>query len=92
MPAREFKAGKAFWTVCLLILLNVLAYEFVELNRIKKCHQSEISFKRLVIDLAIRAYELDRGQHPKSLNALVPNYLEAVPVDPATGTKLTYPP
>ncbi len=33
MPARKFKAGTAFWTVCLLSLLGVLAYEFVELNR-----------------------------------------------------------
>jgi hypothetical protein len=32
MPAREFKAGKAFCTVCLLVLLSALAYEFVELN------------------------------------------------------------
>ena len=32
MPARKFNAGKAFLTVCLLILLSVLAYEFVELN------------------------------------------------------------
>src|SRR6266536_5716958 len=33
MPLRKFKAGTAFWTVCLLSLLGVLAYEFVELNR-----------------------------------------------------------
>src|SRR5438876_11198702 len=33
MPARKFKAGTAFRTVCLLSLLGVLAYEFVELNR-----------------------------------------------------------
>ena len=33
MPARKFNAGKAFLAVCLLILLSVLAFEFVELNR-----------------------------------------------------------
>src|SRR5207245_6778053 len=32
-PASKFKAGKAFLTVCLLILFSALAYEFVELNR-----------------------------------------------------------
>jgi hypothetical protein len=54
---------------------------------VQKCNQSEIRFKRLIIDLALRAYELDRGQRPKCLNELVPDYLEAVPVDPATGTE-----
>ena len=36
MPARKFKAGKAFLTISLLILLSVFAYEFVELNRKKR--------------------------------------------------------
>jgi hypothetical protein len=58
-------------------------------NFVTKCNQSELPFKRLIIDLAVRAYELDRGRHPRSLNELVPDYLDAVPVDPATGMKLT---
>ncbi len=33
MPARKFNTGKAFLTVCLLIFLSAMAYEFVELNR-----------------------------------------------------------
>jgi len=45
---------------------------------------------RLMIDLAVRAYELEHGQPPTSVNELVPDYLNAIPVDPATGTKLTY--
>ena len=55
----------------------------------KKCHQSELQRNRLIIDLAVRAYELDRGRPANSLNDLVPNYLESVPLDPATGAKLT---
>ena len=78
MPERKFKVGKAFLSLCLLILLSVLAYELIELP-----------FKRLVVDLAARAYELDHGQYPTSLNQLVPDYLNAVPVDPVTGVKLT---
>ncbi len=58
-------------------------------NFVQKCNQSELQLERLIIDLAVRAYELDHGQHPKSLNELVPDYLDAVPVDPATGTKLS---
>src|SRR5213594_4051370 len=33
MPARKFKAGKAFWTICLLSLLSALAYAVVAMNR-----------------------------------------------------------
>src|SRR6266542_5852172 len=33
MPARKFKAGKAFLAVGLLILLGALAYGIIELNR-----------------------------------------------------------
>jgi len=58
-------------------------------NFVTECNQSELPFKRLVVDLAVRAYELDHGQHPKSLNQLVPDYLNAVSVDPVTGMKLT---
>jgi hypothetical protein len=57
---------------------------------VKQCNQSELQLRRLMIDLATRAHELEHGQPPKSLNELVPDYLDAVPVDPATGTKLTY--
>ena len=57
---------------------------------VKKCTQIELQLKRLMVEFATRAYELDHGQHPKSLNELVPDYLDAMPVDPTTGTNLTY--
>src|SRR5262245_35014140 len=57
---------------------------------VQKCNQATVQLKRLMIDLAARAYELDRGHTPKSLNELVPDYLESVPVDPTTGTRLTH--
>jgi hypothetical protein len=59
---------------------------------VQKCNRSELQLRWLKIDLATRAYELEHGRHPKSLNELVPDYLDAVPVDPATGTKLTHRP
>jgi hypothetical protein len=36
----------------------------------------------LQTDLAIRLYQLDHGDLPQSLDALVPGYLDAVPLDP----------
>jgi len=57
---------------------------------VQKCNQAELQLRRLMVDLATRAYELEHCQPPKSLNELVPEYLDAVPLDPATGTKLTH--
>jgi general secretion pathway protein G len=34
---------------------------------------------------AISAYKAEHGQHPASLEALVPQYLPEIPVDPITG-------
>ena len=46
----------------------------------------------LLLQLATRAYELEKGEHPKSLADLVPAYLKAIPQDPLTGTNLAYRP
>jgi len=56
----------------------------------EECNQSELRLKRLMIDLAARAYELEHRQRPKNWNELVPDYLSAIPIDPASGTNLTY--
>ena len=48
--------------------------------------------RQLLIDLAARAYELDKGQSPANVADLVPDYLKAIPQDPFTGTNLVYSP
>jgi hypothetical protein len=48
--------------------------------------------RRLMVDFAVRAYELDKGHPPASLAVLVPAYLQAVPQDPLTGTNMVYSP
>jgi hypothetical protein len=48
--------------------------------------------RRLTIDLAARAYRLEKGRRPSSLAELVPDYLKAVPQDPVAGTNRDYPP
>src|SRR5262249_28531661 len=44
--------------------------------------RSAARFRLLVAELAIRAYRLERGDAPDSLESLVTAYLSAVPVDP----------
>ena len=42
--------------------------------------------------LALIAYKLDHGSYPDSLDALVPNYLSFVPIDPYSGLPFEYRP
>ena len=42
--------------------------------------------------LALRAYQLTHGNLPSDLNALVPEFLDAVPVDDFDGQPLRYSP
>jgi hypothetical protein len=46
----------------------------------------------LLVQLAARAYELEKGQRPKSLADLVPVYLKTIPQNPLTGTNMAYQP
>jgi hypothetical protein len=67
-------------------------------NTLKKAYQSaeqkfkaqQIKMHQLIIEFAARAYELDKGHRPASLNDLVPDYLKFIPQDPFTGTNMVY--
>jgi hypothetical protein len=58
----------------------------------RKFNAGEQRLRRLMIDLAARAYELDKGHPPTNVADLVPVYLKAVPQDPVTGANMVYPP
>jgi len=58
-------------------------------QRMQKSYQAEqLKARRLMIDFASRAYELDKGHRPASAADLVPEYLKAVPKSPSTGKAL----
>jgi len=42
------------------------------------------------IAVALRRFKLDRGDYPYELSALVPNYLDRLPIDPYTATTPVY--
>ena len=54
--------------------------------------KQQMKTRQLLIDLAARAYELDKGHRPTSLADLVPDYLKSIPQDPLTGTNMVYSP
>jgi len=58
-------------------------------NRFK---EQQMRTRRLMIDLAARACQLEKGGPPSSLADLVPHYLKTIPLDPFTGSNLDYTP
>ena len=52
--------------------------------------QSEI--RKAMIEIASRAYKLDKGSGPQKIADLVPDYLTAIPINPSTGRAMTLPP
>ena len=52
-------------------------------DRIYKHHHATMALTRMAaVALAMRLYQLDHGDRPKDLGALVPAYLPAIPKDP----------
>lgn len=56
----------------------------------QKFEEQQTRTRELIINLAARAYELDKGHLPAAVSDLVTNYLQTIPVDPATGTNMAY--
>jgi hypothetical protein len=79
-----------------------LRWQIVRLVMFKSTRQSEqravaklntlyTREQALLIQLASRAYELEKGERPKGLADLVPAYLKTIPQDPVTRTNIAYP-
>jgi hypothetical protein len=76
----------------LMRLFNVASIRQAEQKATLKFQTRAQRWRALLIDVATRAYELEKGQRPKSLADLVPDYLKAIPKDPLTGTNMIYQP
>ena len=48
--------------------------------------------RELMIQVAVRAFELEKGERPKNISGLTPDYLKAIPADPFTGTNMVLKP
>ncbi len=60
----------------------------VEQNYAGKVATQQMRTRNLILALAARAYELEKGTKPGKPEDLVPDYLKGVPVDPTTGTNI----
>jgi len=71
--------------------LKVSAISIPNLSASLRTEVRAETFRRLTItDIAIMRYQLKHGAAPKELNALVPEFLASVPMDPMSGRPLCY--
>jgi hypothetical protein len=82
-PGIKYKLGELVMSSSLRKVLQKAGQKFKE-------HEKET--RQLIIDLAARAYELDKGHRPANPADLVPDYLKAIPQDPVSGTNMTFMP
>jgi len=54
----------------------------------KRFHERRTETRRVIIETAARAFELERGRKPGTVSELVPEFLKSIPVDSATGTNI----
>ncbi len=60
-------------------------------GRAIELHFRTLAMRRMAaVALAIRLYELDHGRRPASLEDLVPDYIEVLPVDPFAADERTF--
>ena len=55
-------------------------------NFAQKVSAQRVSTTAAMIQFAARAYELEKKEKPRAIEQLAPEFLKAIPVDPATGT------
>ena len=56
----------------------------------RSCNRSICVTRLLMIDLAVRNYHTDHGNHPPELASLVPQYLTEIPLDPFSQKPFIY--
>lgn len=76
----------------LMSILKASSLKQTEAKARQRFNEQVNRTRRLTINLAARAYELDHGKRPASLAELVPDYLKAIPQDPLTNTNMAYTP
>ncbi len=69
-------------------LLSFKAVRGTERGLVSRLTAQQSRTRVLLVNVAARAYELEKGQPPASLTDLVPAYLKTVPQAPGTGTNL----
>ncbi len=59
-------------------------------NMTRKVMQVEVAKQTAITAIALKRYQLKHANYPVDLNALVPEFISAVPLDPVDGKQLRY--
>ncbi len=78
------------WQRVVARIVNFRSTQMLEKKAEQKYEVAANNTRKLMIDLAARAYTLDNGHPPANTTDPVPGYLKAVPLDAMTGTNMTY--
>ena len=88
---RRLRSQRGFTLIELLIVVAIIAILAAVLipNFLRARAQSQVSATKgnlKNMGTSLESYFLDFGQYPASTNALLPNYVRALPQDPCTGS------
>ncbi|MFH1377734.1 MAG: hypothetical protein ABIH86_03180, partial [Planctomycetota bacterium] len=73
------------------VLMSITIQEYNDRLTMLKFYVSSISRRNIaIIGLALEIYRIRNGAYPDSLEALVPDILDSIPVDPFTGDNYKY--
>ncbi|MBI1176424.1 hypothetical protein GC207_03190 [bacterium] len=73
-------------------LFHPASSRLAEQKALQKFQAQEKRLRALMIELAARAYELEKGTPATNVAELVPEYLKAIPKDPVTGADMVVEP
>jgi hypothetical protein len=92
MWQEQYWRHKAFPGIGHMVMRIMQYWELKRINQAgeRRLEHHETETRQLAIDFATRAYELDKGHPPAKVTDLATNYLQTIPIDPATGTNMTY--
>jgi hypothetical protein len=94
MSARgEPPSGDQNWTWERLVpsfIIDIRQMKAAQERTRLKMPRKEVGLRLILLTLAIRAHELEKGTSPTSLAELVPAYLKAVPTDPYSSKPFLY--
>jgi hypothetical protein len=87
---KEYFRKVGGWRDKLVVIVQSRLLKPSKDNLVKKAQDRERLTQLLLLDTAVRAHRLEKGEDPKSLAELVPHYLKAIPLDPKTGAAMDY--
>ncbi len=79
------------WRAIVARTFTPKVYKPAEQKFVQKVYQADQQRRYLLLDLAVRVFEKEKGKTPKALSDLVPAFLQTIPRDPITGTNMVYP-